>query len=514
MNQRKVPEPFLGNYIGGEFVLDSKEPSWKIFSPSDLDDLIIEGNSPESHVDEACSQAKKAFKPWNHLSLEKRKEKLLHLKEIYQNSTEKTALLISRETGKPLWESRQEASALAQKISITLEHSLKLVETEEVNDVFPGVKGYIRYQARGVMAVIGPFNFPLHLPNGHIVPALLMGNTVVFKPSDKTPLTGQWLSQMIHEAGFPPGVFNMIQGSSEVGKKLVKNKSISGILFTGSYAKGKKIQSQILKEDKKILALELGGKNSSLVWKDASLEKALYENTLGAFLTTGQRCSSTSKLILHQEIFDTFLSSFLKVVKNLKIGHWSDEPFMGPLIDKASIERHFHFQNLGLKEGGEILLKGEPLDSLQQPKGLSSKRSVKGHYVSPSLIFFKNQSSHSHYQNEEIFTPSLAIYCIHNFEEALNIIHSSGYGLAVSCFSKNPDIYKKALKDVQAGLIHWNRSTAGASSRLAFGGRGRSGNDRPSGHLAIQSCVVPVSSLEDKSPASLTKAPPGMNFKI
>lgn len=476
--------------------------SWILRSPADLEDYVLEVQSSSDHVHQACLAARKAFPIWSQWSLEKRKEKIFSLKKIFDSYLEPIALSISRETGKPLWESRQEAQALSSKISVTVD-SLELTKNKDIPNVFPGVTGRIRYQARGVMAILGPFNFPAHLPNGHIIPSLLAGNTLVFKPSEKTPLTGQHLTQIFKEADFPPGVFNMVHGSSQIGQDLVKHKDIDGVLFTGSYEVGRKIKEQILEDHWKILALEMGGKNTSVVWKDASLKKSLYENWLGAFLTSGQRCSSTSQLIVHQDIFDQFVSLFCQGVQGLKVDHWKKDSFMGPLIDESSVERHLAFQNKAVKEGGEILLKGKALDL-----------EFKGHYVSPSVLLVDRRSHSSSYQNREIFTPSLSIYSVSHFEEALEIVHQSGYGLAVSIFSEKLEIYKRALREIRAGLIHWNRSTCGASARLPFGGRGKSGNDRPAGYFSLQYCFVPVASLEDGGEVDFKKAPLGMNQDI
>lgn len=495
---------FLGDFIDGEFHKGLSSHSWTLRSPADRDDLVLEVCSSLSHVDQACMSARRAFLKWRAFSLEERKEKILSLKGLFDRSLDKMALCISRETGKPFWEAKQEALALSSKISATLE-SLKLVSGEEMEDLFPGVRGRVSYQPRGVMAVIGPFNFPAHLPNGHMIPALLMGNTIVFKPSEKTPLTGQFLTQIFSEASFPPGVINMVQGTSSTGQALVNHKEVDGVLFTGSYGVGRKIKEQTLNDHWKLLALEMGGKNTSVVWKGVSLKKALYENIVGAFLTSGQRCSSTSQLVLHKDIYDEFLSFFSQSVKTLKVGHWKEDSFMGPLIDESALKRHLWFQKQAIKEGGELVMEG---------KALHLKH--KGYYVSPSVVRVKGRSPSSVYQNSEIFTPSLAVYSVSEFEEAVEIIHQSGYGLAVSFFSKEDTLYKRALREVKAGLIHWNRSTCGASARLPFGGRGKSGNDRAAGFFSLQYCSVPVGSLEDLSEwdAKNVPLPPGLKIQF
>ena len=321
---------YKGSYIDSKFRRpQSSDEQWSIFSPSDLEDQVFELNTSFEDVDQACQAAKRAFPLWSSLSLQERAKYLKNLESVFTKHKEDMAQVISRETGKPLWESRTEAGALAGKIKITMEYSMKLVEEFRISEALPGVDGVIRYRPKGVMAVIGPFNFPAHLPNGHFVPALLIGNTIVFKPSDKTPAVGQMMAEMFDQAGFPKGVFNMIHGKAEVGKSLCKHGDIDGILFTGSYDVGLKIKRDTVEHYWKTLALEMGGKNASIIWKDADLDKAVYESIVGSFLTAGQRCSCTSRLFLHKDIFKPFIKKFKAITLKLKVGHWEEDNFYG-----------------------------------------------------------------------------------------------------------------------------------------------------------------------------------------
>jgi succinylglutamic semialdehyde dehydrogenase len=425
------------------------------------------------------------------------------LKDIYNNQAEKLALVISRETGKPQWEALSEVKAMASKITITIEHSLKLVSDERIQNALPGVDGVIRYKPRGVMAVIGPFNFPGHLPNGHIIPALITGNTVVFKPSDKTPFVGQVMAEMFHEAGFPKGVFNLVQGLGETGKRLATHEYVDGVLFTGSYDVGLKIKQDTLNHHWKILALEMGGKNASVIWKDADLEKAVYETIVGSFLSAGQRCSCTSKVILHKDVYDKFMDNFYQTAKKLTIGHWSENPFMGPLISDDSVEKYVRFQEIAKREGAESMMRGKRWDG-----------PFEGHYVTPSINLVSKHDPKSVYQKSEIFGPNVAVYKVDDFDEALEINNSAGFGLVMALFSKDKNLYERALIDAKVGLLNWNRTTNGASSRLPFGGMGKSGNDRPSAHFAVQYTTVPIASLEDPHPYEGKAAFPGIEYKF
>jgi len=503
-----VPEvkqiPFLGSFIGGEWKKSSGgDEGWAVESPADLNDKIMAVESSYKDIEQACLSAKEAFKKWRITPLAERKEALLRLKKAFQESAGEMATTISRETGKPLWEAKTEAAALAAKVDVTLEHSLKLIAEEHVANALPGLEGYVRHKPRGVMAVVGPFNFPAHLPNGHIVPALIAGNTIVFKPSDKTPAVGQVLTQCFEKAGFPPGVFNLVQGQVETGKRLVQNENIDGILFTGSYEVGLKIKQDTLDHYWKILALEMGGKNSSVIWADADLEKAVYETVVGAYMTSGQRCSCTSKVILHKSIRDRFIENFHETAKKLTIGHWSENPFMGPLISKDSLDKYLRFQDIAKREGAEPLMRGKVLE-LSRP----------GYYVTPSINIVDKFNKNSTYQKNEIFGPNVAIYTVDDFEEAMEIVNAAGFGLAMALFTKDRALYEKALVEAKVGLLNWNRTTNGASSRLPFGGLGKSGNDRPSGHYAIQYCAVPVASLVDFGEYDKDKNLPGITYNF
>lgn len=496
--------PYKGDFINGRFVPVTKgDGEFKDISPADLNDVIMKVGFKHDHIDEACAAAKQAYPQWAMLPLEERKKYLLRVKELFDANVEQMAQLISRDTGKPLWEGVNEAKLLGSKIDITLNHSLKLVAEERIPNALPQVDGVIRFRSRGVMAVVGPFNFPAHLPNGHIIPALISGNTVVFKPSEQTPAVGQFMAELYERAQLPPGVFNLVQGDGAAGGRLVANENVDGVLFTGSYEVGLKIKQETLNQYWKILALEMGGKNATVVWDDADLDKAIYETLVGAYMSSGQRCSGTSRVILHPKIADEFIERFYQSAKKLSIGHWSENTFMGSLINAAAVEKYIRFQEIANRENCESLMRGKALDL-----------KYKGFYVTPSIHLVKKFDPNSVYQKSEIFGPNVAVHTTDNFDEAMSIVNSSGYGLVMALFSRNKELYEQALFKARVGLLNWNRTTNGASSRLPFGGMGKSGNDRPSAHFAIQYCTVPVASLEDPTAYDPTKVLPGMNLEM
>ncbi len=494
------PFLFVGDFINGRFVQPEKpDGQFKDISPADLSDVVMSVQYKLDHVDQACHAAKGAYIKWAQLKIDERKKYLLKLKEVFVAHESQMAELISRDTGKALWDATTEAKALAAKIDITLNESVKLIQDERITNALPQVDGVIRYRSRGVMAVVGPFNFPAHLPNGHIIPALIAGNTVVFKPSEQTPAVGQLYAQMFEKAELPVGVFNLVHGESETGRKLVAHELVDGILFTGSYEVGLKIKQETLNHYWKILALEMGGKNATVVWEDADIDKAIYETLVGAYMSTGQRCSGTSRVILHDKIADQFTDRFYTAAKKLSIGHWSKNPFMGPLINGPAVEKYIRFQEMANRENCESLMRGKSLE-LEH----------KGFYVTPSIHLVKSYDENSVYQKTEIFGPNVAIYRSSDFDKTIEMVNSTGYGLVMALFTKNKELYETALLKARVGLLNWNRTTNGASSRLPFGGMGKSGNDRPSAHFAIQYCTVPVASLEDSTALDKSKLLPGV----
>lgn len=497
------PIPYLGDYIDGKFVIPERaDGEFKNASPADLKDEIMTVEFRYDHVTRACGAAKKAFRSWSRLSQDQRNGYLRRLKEVYMSRTAELAEVIARDTGKPLWEATTEVKSMIGKIDITLDASLKLVQEEKVANALPGVDGYVRHRPRGVMAVLGPFNFPGHLPNGHFVPALATGNTIVFKPSEFTPAVGQFVAQLFHEAQFPPGVFNLVQGLAETGKRLVSDEQVDGILFTGAYETGQKIKSATFEHHWKLLALELGGKNASIIWDDADLDKAIYESVIGSFVTAGQRCSCTSRIILNRKIADRFIEKFYDTAKKLSIGYWKDNPFMGPLINADAVEKYLRFQEIAQREGAERLMRGKALDTGRN-----------GYYVTPSICLVPEYKKESVYQKSEIFGPNVAIYQVDDFEQAMEINESTGFGLVTSVFSKKRELYEEAVMRGRTGLVNWNRTTNGASSKLPFGGIGKSGNDRPTAHYAVLYCTIPVASLEDESPFDPNAQLPGFKYE-
>ncbi|MGE4232189.1 MAG: aldehyde dehydrogenase family protein [Bacteriovoracia bacterium] len=495
-----------GNYIAGGFSVP-KEPMGEIISksPADLLDHIGSFSYGYRSIDDAVHASRSAFKEWKKKKPQERFSFLLKYKEALKRMEHTLAETIAIEVGKPYWESKQEVAAMINKVDITIGEGMKPVENVEYPGILENTLGACRYRPHGVFVVIGPFNFPGHLANGHIVPALATGNTVIFKPSEKSPGVGQLMAEAFHEAGLPPGVFNLVQGEKEVGRRLSVHEEVDGVLFTGSYEVGLKIKQDTLHQHWKLLALEMGGKNAAIVFDDANLDWAVFETLSGAYITAGQRCSSTSRIVVQKGIYDAFVQKFHEKAKTFRIGHPLDNPFMGPLIDAGAVEKYLKFLGISQREGCDVIMRGKELEF-----------SRKGYYVTPSICLIRNNSisqiKRSVYQQTEVFGPNVAIYSFETPEEATEIANATQYGLVFSVFTKSKQIYDSISEDLEAGLINWNRSTVGASSRLPFGGLKRSGNHFPTAASATSYCMYPVASLEVAEPKPIKNPHPGLNW--
>ena len=494
MTKHKFHQAVQGDFIDGRFERASDpQGQWLSRSPANLNDEIGKFTYSFKAIEDAVGAGKRAFSIWSRKSLADRSEFVKKYQTVLRRREAELVEMISREVGKPLWESQAEVLAMIGKVDVSLGEGLKHVSDYSV--VLKGesstekVMGYCRYKPRGVLAVIGPFSFPGHLPSGHFIPALITGNTVVFKPSEKTPMVGQLIAECFQEAGFPKGVFNLLQGEREVGRRLCVHEDIAGILFTGSNEVGTRIKQDTLQQHWKLLVLEMGGKNPALIWEDADFEGALQETLSGAFMTAGQRCTSTSRILVHRKLYDQFVTRFHEQAKSFKIDHPFRNPFMGPLIDQSAVDRNQKFLGIASREGCEVIMRGKSLEL-----------GCAGYYVTPSICLIKNPTlegtKKSVYQQTELFVPHVAILPIDDLDEAIAQANLTQYGLVASVFTQDRKTYLRCLDGLQFGLIHWNKSTVGASSQLPFGGLKKSGNHFPTAISAAQYCTYPVASLE------------------
>jgi len=415
-----------------------------------------------------------------------------------ETSGSELVLAIGHETGKPRWEVRAELASMVDKVAATIDawrerHQDQVVPLPAAG---PGDTAAVRYRPHGVLAVLGPFNFPGHIPHGQIVPALLAGNTVVFKPSEFTPLSGRRMAEIWIRAGLPAGVFNLVQGGRETGAALAAHPGHDGILFTGSYQTGVALRRLWVEEPGKLLALELGGQNPLVVHAAQDSDAAATLTILSAFLTAGQRCSCARRLIvLEGAAGDAFIDRLLTRMDAIRVGLPDDvpEPFMGPVIHEAAAQSLLAAQDDLLARGGVALRRMAPQRSIPT-------------LLSPGLI---DVTAVRDRPDTEWFGPLLQLVRVPTFEAAIHEANRTAYGLTAALVSDERPLYDAFSRQVRAGVINWNRPTTGASARLPFGGIGRSGNHRPSGFFAIDSCGYPVASLE-RDRVTAPPAPPGL----
>jgi succinylglutamic semialdehyde dehydrogenase len=487
-----------GNYINGSYHLPSFDPLRNVtrkiskYSPANLEQKLWELTIDYDCIDDVLISASTGYSLWRKSDVSARIELLEKFKEKVQSKEAQIAEVIALETGKPLWESLTEAKALVTKVNVTISKSLPRIKSERYENLMPNTNGSVSFKPIGPCFIIGPFNFPCHLANGQILNALIAGNSVIFKPSEKTCMSGQILMDCFHEAGFPEGVVNLIQGDGETASRIINNKIIKGVFFTGSKEVGLKILENTHKDLSKLVALELGGKNSSIIHQDANLDLVLPELLKACFMTTGQRCVSTSLVPIHESIADSFIEKFHSFTKRIIIDHpteFEKTPFMGPLIDEPSRKNYLNYMGMAKREGFEEIMRGKQIEKKYQ-----------GHYVSPSIhLGTLDHLNKSIFLSSELFGPNCTFVKYKEIEDAINVVNNSEYGLAASIFTNDQEIKNLCLRDIDAGQLNINRSTVGASSALPFGGVKSSGNYRPAAVSFIDSCSYAQSSLELKS---------------
>ena len=438
---------------------------------------------PVSDVDEEVALARAAFAEWASRPLAVRVEAFRRFINVVRSKHDVFADTIARETGKPLWEARTEVDAIMAKVEISVTSYNERTAQRRLDGDMRNRQA-LRHKPHGIMAVLGPYNFPAHLPNGHIIPALIAGNAVVFKPSEKTPATGKMLVECYHAAGVPSGVVRCVIGGPEAGKALVGHPDIDGVLFTGSARTGIAINRQFADNPGKILALEMGGNNPIIVWDATDLYSAAIIVIQSAFMTAGQRCTAARRLIVRDGLHEPLMVQIKRLTERLIVAepHSEPAPFMGPVIDNDVADQlEESFLALIMKGGVPILHMERPIPG--RP------------FLTPSIIDMTDAHDRP---DMELFGPILQVIRVPGFEAALAEANNTRYGLAASLIGGTPQLYDQFWANARAGIVNWNKPTNGASSKAPFGGIGLSGNHRPSAYYAADYCAYPVVSSEDE----------------
>ena len=460
--------------------------------------VLWRGNCANAEqVDGAVKAAREAFPAWATRSFEERLSVLEAFAASLKTHADELAHCIGEETGKPLWESATEVTSMINKVAISVQSYRE--RTGEKSGPLGDATAVLRHKPHGVVAVFGPYNFPGHLPNGHIVPALLAGNSVVFKPSELTPKVAELTVKCWIEAGLPAGVLNLLQGARDTGIALAAHTGIDGLFFTGSSRTGNALHQQFAGRPDKILALEMGGNNPLVVDQVADVEAAVYTIIQSAFISAGQRCTCARRLLVPEGAWgDSLLSRLVQVSQSIEVGAFDQQPapFMGSVISLGAARALMDAQELLLGSGAVALLE------MSQPDANAA-------LLTPGIIDVTEVSERS---DEELFGPLLQVIRYADFDAAMTEANNTAFGLAAGLLSDSQARYQQFWLQSRAGIVNWNKQLTGAASSAPFGGIGASGNHRASAYYAADYCAYPVASLETPTlalPAALT---PGVHL--
>ena len=445
-------------------------------------------------VDAAVDSARRAWPQWAAQPLATRIELVRRFANEVRKDYDKLAETISRETGKPLWEARTEVDAVINKVEISVGAYAERTGQRKLDSALQGTAA-LRHKPHGVMAVLGPYNFPAHLPNGHIVPALIAGNAVIFKPSEKTPATGEMLQNCFNRAGISASICQILIGGPTEGKALVGHPGVDGVLFTGSAQAGIAINKRLATNPGKMVALEMGGNNPLILWDTPKMSDAAVLVMQSAFTTAGQRCTAARRLIVKSSIYDEAIDEIKRMADRLIVAEPFAEPapFMGPVIDNPTADALVESFVYLLSNGGKAIKHmRRPDDDLP--------------FLSPAII---DTTAMPDRPDVELFGPLLQVIKVDDFDEAIREANNTRFGLAASLVGGTPQEYNRFWANIRAGIVNWNRPTNGASSKAPFGGVGLSGNHRPAAFYASDYCAYPVASTEAEQP----RATVGVGFR-
>jgi succinylglutamic semialdehyde dehydrogenase len=494
MNLRSTPIVGRGDYIDGAFrSLTSDAPERiELRSPADLDDLIGEFYVDPSRAAWAVECAQRALRTWRHSTFERRAQLLEAYREALAKRRERFAVAISRAIGKPLWESRTEADALVAKVDIALRAAAQTAPRE----IEPGA--FVRYRPIGVCAVLGPFNFPAHLANGHIVPLLAAGNTVVFKPSERAPQVGELMAECFEEAGFDPGVVNVVQGGPATAKALVNDPRVDGVMFTGSTEVGRSILRASSDFVGRMVVLEMGGNNPVLVLADADIDYACREIAFAAYVTAGQRCTAARRIIVHRSVADAVIERLAYAARESVVGPPSNEDtFLGPVISERARSEALEFARRFERRSACAAIV-----SLEE----KSVDGVRGFYLRPGL-YLADRDAARELGGCEWFAPLALVEVCDDLDAMVACANDTRFGLAAAVFTADAATFRSVSDALDAGVINWNRGTVGSSSKLPFGGVKDSGNHRAAGLHSYLYASDPVAELHVPQPKGGASAP-------
>ncbi len=467
-----------GAWLAGVELFDDRNPARR----SELIGRFPRGTAAE--VDAAVTAARRAFDPWRRTSRIQRGELFLRLANLIQEQIDPLAMLLARESGKVLNEARAEVVEGLHMVEYTFGTARQPVGAMAASEI-SAKDLYILRKPRGVVSVITPWNFPFAVPLWMIGPSLLEGNTVVFKPSEETPAIGEWLVQMLEEAGFPRGTINLVHGiGEEAGEALAAHQDVDVVCFTGSYAVGSHIRRLAAASDHKTCALEMGSKSAVIVCEDANLNLAVDAAILSAFKTTGQRCVSAGRVLVHERVFAAFAEQFVRRAKQLKFADPMDaSAFAGPMVNQAGVDKVLQYNRLAVEEGAEVLLQGGRI---------SDAAHADGFFMSP-FIYRQTYTPMRRTIREEVFGPHVALVPFAGDDEAIRIYNDTPYGLSMAVITEDYRRWRRYRDECDFGMGYVNLPCIGAEVHLPFGGVKRSGNGQPSAAGLVDSVTHKIS---------------------
>lgn len=481
-------------FIGGRWLRGSGA-AFSSIAPADGAEIWRGAEASAADIEAAVVAARRAFPAWRRRPIAERIGLVRAFARLVEARKADMAAVISRSSGKPLWDAATEAAAMIGKAELSVKAYAERTPTREAPA--GAFTARISHHPHGVMAVLGPFNFPGHLPNGHVMPALIAGNTIIFKPSEQTPEVAEFTVRLWEEAGLPPGVLNLVQGARGPAEMLVAHEEVDGVLFTGGVPAGRAIHRALAGRPEKIVALELGGNSPLVVWDAGDVEAAARLILKSAYITSGQRCTCARRLIVSDgPEGEAVVGALLRLLDRVVVGmpDAQPQPFIGPVISAHAAQSVLAAQAEWLRQGGV---------ALREARLLAAGPA----FLSPGLIDMSGVAAR---KDEEVFGPLLQVFRVRHFDAALEEANATRFGLAAGLISDDAKLFERFEAEVRAGVLNWNRQTTGASGAAPFGGVGQSGNHRPAGYYAADYSAWPMASLIAEGPVRDEEAITGL----
>ncbi|WP_418282534.1 aldehyde dehydrogenase family protein [Halorubrum sp. DTA98] len=469
------------HYVNGEWISGEGSETFTSENPATGETLGEFERGTPADVDRAVTAADEAFDEWRALSRIERAEYLWDVYHELRDRTDELGEIVTKECGKEISEGKAdvvEAAHMVEWAAGDARHPKGDIVPSEI----PSKDAYMRRKPRGVTGCITPWNFPVAIPYWHMAIALVEGNTVVFKPAEQTPWCAQIIAEMFDDAGIPDGAFNMVQGFGDAGNAIVENDDVATVLFTGSAEVGQQIQETLGGVPGKRVACEMGGKNAIVVTEHADLDIAVHSAVMSSFKTTGQRCVSAERLIVHTDVYDEFTERFVEIASDVAVGDPLDEEtFMGPLIEPEHVEKVTRYNELAREEGVNVLVDRTELADEEIPAGHDA-----GHWIGP-FVYEADAHADLRCTHEEVFGPHVALLEYDgDIEEAVAIHNDTDYGLAGAIVSEDYRQINYYRDHAEVGLAYGNLPCIGAEVQLPFGGVKKSGNGYPSARESIE----------------------------